>query len=567
MANNKIQIKRSTSTGIPGSLSAGELAYSNAVGGSGVLYIGSTDGATVVPIGGIRNPGILTANQSLVANATSYIDAVKVVNLTPTYVIANGATGTSGQVLVSGGASTNVYWGTGTSGANTQIQFNDSGVANAVSAFTFDKVSNTLFVSNTILTTTINAASHTVGTSTIANSSGVYTTTVNAASFTIGTAVTVNTSGLYTGSTTDTTTGTGATIANDTLIFIGNNTVNAYLTTTGLSVNAVTIANTTGVYTGIVNGSSITVGTSTIANSTGVYSGIVNGSTIQVGANFTANSSLIYGQALNVVNQTNTATLYVTTSANVASAVYANSSGVYSTGVVNAASVSVGTSFIANSTKVTFTGANIDATSAFLKVADAVVTGNLTVSGTVTTLNSQQAVVNDNIIELGYNNTTTDIVDTGLFSPAGNSTVVWYSGLARIAASSNSTAGYFKIFTSNTNPNTASTIDTTANTKTGFLQSYLVPYGTGGAFVANATNITITANSTVAVGITANTLALTTALPGTSGGTGLATIANNSLIFGNSTNGFNTLALGTSGYVLQSNGTAITYDVLDGGSF
>jgi hypothetical protein len=175
--------------------------------------------------------------------------------------------------------------------------------------------------------------------------------------------------------------------------------------------------------------------------------------------------------------------------------------------------------------------------------------------------------VNDNIIELGYNNTTSDIVDTGLFSPAGNSTVVWYSGLARIAASSNSTAAYFRLFTSNTNPNTASTVDATSNTKTGFLQSYLVPYGTGGAFVANATNITITGNSTVAVAITANTLTLSTALPGTSGGTGLSTIANNSLIFGNSTNGFNTLSLGTSGYVLQSNGTAIVYDVLDGGSF
>ena len=67
--------------------------------------------------------------------------------------------------------------------------------------------------------------------------------------------------------------------------------------------------------------------------------------------------------------------------------------------------------------------------------------------------------------------------------------------------------------------------------------------------------------------ITANSLSLSTPLIGTSGGTGLSTIANNSLIFGNSTNGFNALALGTSGYVLQSNGTAIVYDTLDGGTF
>jgi hypothetical protein len=36
---------------------------------------------------------------------------------------------------------------------------------------------------------------------------------------------------------------------------------------------------------------------------------------------------------------------------------------------------------------------------------------------------------------------------------------------------------------------------------------------------------------------------------------------------GNTTNGYDTLALGTSGHVLQSNGTAIIYATLDGGSF
>jgi hypothetical protein len=191
----------------------------------------------------------------------------------------------------------------------------------------------------------------------------------------------------------------------------------------------------------------------------------------------------------------------------------------------------------------------------------------LAVLGTVVTVNTSQLVVNDNIIEFGAGNITTDIVDTGFFSPAGNSTAVWYSGIARIAASSTNTSPVFRVFASNTNPNTSATIDTTANTRTGFLQSYLIPYGSGGALVANATNITIVANSTVEVSITANSLTLSTPLSGTNGGTGLSTIANNSLIFGNSTNGFNALALGTSGYVLQSNGTAIVYDVLDGGTF
>jgi hypothetical protein len=525
MANNKIQIKRSIANGTVSGLSAGELAYTQV---SNTFWIGSPTDGTAIPIGGARYPGTLTANQALVANATSGIDKIIVANAVVTTLWANGAAGSNGQVLVTNGSA--IYWGTGTSGSNTYIQFNDSGVANGVAGFTFDKVSNTLYVSNTILTTTVNAASYNAGA--------------------IGT-------------------GSGGSVQNTTTIFVGNNTVNTLITSGGLSVNGTaTVANSSGVYTTTANAASFTVGTSTIANSTGVYTGIVNGSTISVGALFTANSSLVNAAAINVTNQVNTATIYATTSANIASAVYANSSGVYSTGVANAATLSVGTAFIANSTKVTFTGANIDATAAFLKVADAIVSGNLTVQGTVTTINTQQLVVNDNIFELGSNNTLTDAIDSGFYSPAGNSTAIWYSGIARIAASSTNTNPVFRIFGSNTNPNTAATIDTTANTRTGTLQAYLQPYGSGGALIANSSNVQITANSTLSVNIVANTLTLSTALAGVYGGTGKLTVANNSLLYGNSTNGYNELTFNsTMGYVLQSNGTAIVYDVLDGGSF
>ena len=104
---NKIQIKRSATTATPTSLNAGELAFSNVVGGSGVLFIGSTDGGTVVPVGGVRNPGTLTANQALVANSTSGIDKVITANLTVNQIYANGGVGTAGYVLTSG-ASGNV---------------------------------------------------------------------------------------------------------------------------------------------------------------------------------------------------------------------------------------------------------------------------------------------------------------------------------------------------------------------------------------------------------------------------------------------------------------------------
>ena len=152
MAVNKIQIKRSVANGVVSGLANGELAFTQA---SNTLWIGLPDGSGVASIGGVRYPGTLTANQALVANSTSGIDKIIVGNATITTLYANGSQGTSGQVLVSNG--TSVFWGTGTSGANTQVQFNDSGVANGSSNFTFDKASNELKVGNSVSTAYLTA--------------------------------------------------------------------------------------------------------------------------------------------------------------------------------------------------------------------------------------------------------------------------------------------------------------------------------------------------------------------------------------------------------------------------
>ena len=88
-----------------------------------------------------------------------------------------------------------------------------------------------------------------------------------------------------------------------------------------------------------------------------------------------------------------------------------------------------------------------------------------------------------------------------------------------------------------------------------------------GGLVSNSSAVTLTANSTVAVNMTANSLTLTTALPGTSGGTGLASYTAEDILVANSSNGFRKLSIGTSGKVLQSNGTALVYATLDGGTF
>jgi hypothetical protein len=77
MSDTIIQIKRSTTTGTPANLQPGELAYTS---NGEVLFIGSvvgTDVANVVAIAGKRTPGVLTANQALIANTSSWIDKVQ----------------------------------------------------------------------------------------------------------------------------------------------------------------------------------------------------------------------------------------------------------------------------------------------------------------------------------------------------------------------------------------------------------------------------------------------------------------------------------------------------------
>ena len=102
---NKILIKRSTANAVVTGLSNGELAFTQA---GSKLFIGAPDGSGVIAIGGAHNPGVLTANQALVANSTSGIDKIIVANAAVTAVYANGSIGTNGQVLHSNGSV--AYW-------------------------------------------------------------------------------------------------------------------------------------------------------------------------------------------------------------------------------------------------------------------------------------------------------------------------------------------------------------------------------------------------------------------------------------------------------------------------
>jgi hypothetical protein len=614
--SNLIRIKRSTTTSIPASLANGELAWSS---NGNVLYIGAN--GTIEAISGSRSPGTLTANQALVANSTSGIDKVIVANLVPTSIYANGSVGTAGQTLLSNGSS--VYWGTGTSGSNTQIQFNDSGVANGSAGFTFNKTSNNLTVGNTVTATyfsgngasitSVNAA--TVGGNTASDlrtyaddkaanaysnatsyadiaANNAYTNAVSFANGSAGNAYsnamadTLSRNGSYTGN--NTFGGTNTVISSNlfvtgtinrapTITLAGDLTGSVTLTdlangtlTATIAANSVALGtDTTGDYVATItagagiSGSSATEGgTPTIAvvannglssNSSGVF--------VVAGTGVTSNSTGVHiGQAVGTTDNVTFNNLTV----NGNTAIGSNSSDV---AAINARI----TTDINPNANVTYSlgtntlrwneihAANVHSVDGYFD-GNLQVSGNLVVLGDALTVNVSTLAVEDSLIQLATNNTSTDLLDIGFY---GNYQVGGggheHTGLFRDASDD----GIFKLFTGLQDAPT-----TTVNIAgTGYTQGTLQSYLNSGALISNATHVAITANSTVNVAITANTLSLATALAATDGGTGFDTYNSGDILVANTGNALSKLALGTSGYVLQSNGTALVYDILDGGTF
>jgi phage baseplate assembly protein gpV len=119
------------------------------------------------------------------------------------------------------------------------------------------------------------------------------------------------------------------------------------------------------------------------------------------------------------------------------------------------------------------------------------------------------------------------------------------------------------LFSTNTVP--TGTVDQTA---LGFNQGTLLAYLNSSGLYTNSSVTNITANSTVSVALAANSLTLTTALAAVYGGTGQNTYSSGDLLVANTGNVLSKLTLSTTaGYILQSNGTALVYDSLDGGTF
>jgi len=329
MANNVIQIKKTTVSGRPANstntptLNIGELALNLP---DGILY--STNGTTFFTIG---------------ANLTN-------LNVT-NQITVNGAVGTAGQALLSGGGTANDYWGTVSAspgGSDTQLQINESGSFGGSAALTFNYSSNVLTVNGAVKSTLLQTTTQTGTAYTTANTdSGTLIQCTNTASvtITISNTMPVNSRFLITQ------VGTGiVTVANQVGMNLSSRTGN-YTIGNQFGTISVFIANST---TAIIDGNILGTGTLNVLNigsstpNTLINATSVNTGTFSVGSTFTANSTLVNAAAVNVTGAVNSASQTVTgltntNTLNVTGAV--NTATVFATGSINAASV-----FLANST-------------------------------------------------------------------------------------------------------------------------------------------------------------------------------------------------------------------------
>ena len=188
------------------------------------------------------------------------------------------------------------------------------------------------------------------------------------------------------------------------------------------------------------------------------------------------------------------------------------------------------------------------------------IAGDLVVTGNLTTTNVASIIVSDPMIYLAGNNYSSDLVDIG-FAANYNDGTNRHTGLFRDA----SDGGIYKLFYNLEQELSGNNLVDTSNTS--YRIATLNAYLSSGGLSTNSSIVAITANASVNVAIVANTLTLSSPLVGTSGGTGYNTYTAEDILVANSSNGFRKLSLGSDGYVLQSNGSALLFDILDGGNF
>jgi len=222
----------------------------------------------------------------------------------------------------------------------------------------------------------------------------------------------------------------------------------------------------------------------------------------------------------------------------------------------------------------------IDAPQSNLNILNVTVGGNLTVLGTLTTIDTENIKIEDASIQLGSNqassSTYRDEYDISVFGTFGSTTNTWYTGIYRdhLVSQSHYTRNVWRLYASNNVYTYETTTSSTAPDKTspyyklGTLTAYLEPYGDTGSFVVNSSVVSINSASGTSVRITANTISLVTPLAATSGGTGLSLYNTGDIIYASSSTTLAKRTIGSVGKVLQVNSSNLPeWDNLDGGTF
>lgn len=361
-------IKRSLNTSNPGSLANGEFAYTS---NGDVLFIGSN--GAVVPIGGKRTPGTLTANQALVVNATGYLDVIKTANLYIGAVSVNVINAVSNSTVL--GAASNSELTT-TWAIKTYIDAKTAGSLSYGNGMGANATNFYVVAGNTQL---------------VSNSTGVWLTQSN----------------------------------------IDHDSLNNFVSNEHIDHSAVSITAGNGLTGGGTIAASrslaVTAGIGIASNSTGVHvvagnNQLVSNSTgVWIDQTKIAHDSLSGYSANKHVDHTSVSI----TAGN----------GLSGGGDISSSrtlSVSAGTGVTVNSTGVHIGQAV--ATTSSPTFQDLTLQGNLVINGALTNISATNLTVTDSIIKLANGNATTDSLDVGFYGVYGNSTVTKYTGLYRSAS-------------------------------------------------------------------------------------------------------------------------------------